>query len=518
MPHDRLTNRVELDVGLGRQPAAGPPPPETPFCIAVLGDFSGRGARGSMEVGRALVNRQPVLVDRDNFDQVLTRFAPRLDIPLGSDDGARLTLRFATLDDFHPDRLYATLPIFDAVREMRERLADPAVFARIADARKPRTPARPAESSGPPSRIASNLLDEIVGGSSGSEMRPAPRKDDLQEFIDRAVEPHLVPRADPGQQELLEQLDAATSAGMRAILHHPDFQALEALWRSVLMLVRRVVTDARLQVHLIDVAEAELRADLAAEGEGEGEGDGALESSGLYRLLVESSVGTPGANPWSLLIGNYTFGPGSERALGRLARLARMAGAPWIAGADPRLAGCPAIDRSPDPDEWERMIDPDWEAFRRSEDARYVGLALPRVLLRLPYGEETEPGELFPLEEMGAAPAHEDYLWGNAAIACALLLATSFASSGWSMRPGEHLDIDGLPLHVIREDGETTSKPCAEALLTERAALRLLDSGLMPLVSMKASDAVRLVRFQSVAHPSAALAGRWRQAAHVDRS
>jgi type VI secretion system protein ImpC len=506
MPHDRLSSRVELDVGLGRQPAAGPPPPETPFCIAVLGDFSGRGARGSMEVGGALVNRQPVLVDRDNFDEVLARFAPRLEIPLGSDDGARLTLRFDDLDDFHPDRLYSRLPLFDSAREMRERLADPRVFARIADARKSRAPAPSAEGSGPPRRIPSNLLDEIVGG----EARPPGRRDDLQDFIERAVEPHIVPRADPGQQELLEQLDAATSAGMRAILHHPDFQALEALWRSVLLLVRRVETDARLQLHLIDIAEAELRADLAA--------DGNVESSGLYRLLVESSVGTPGANPWSLLVGNYTFAPGSERTLARLAQVARLAGAPWIAGADSRLAGCPAIDRCPDPADWERTTDPDWEAFRRSENARYVGLALPRLLLRLPYGAETEPGELFPLEEMGPASSHEDYLWGNPAIGCALLLAASFASSGWAMRPGEHLDIDALPLHLIREDGETTAKPCAEALLTERAALRLLDNGLMPLVSLKARDAVRLVRFQSVAHPIASLAGRWSQAAHVDRS
>jgi type VI secretion system protein ImpC len=296
---------------------------------------------------------------------------------------------------------------------------------------------------------------------------------------------------------------------MRAILHHPDFQALEALWRSVLLLVRKVETDARLQVHLIDIADAELRADAMAEGP--------LESSGLYRLLVESTVGTAGANPWSLLVGSFTFGPGSERVLRRLAKIGRAAGAPWIAGADSRLAGCPAVDRAPDPDDWERMIDPDWEAFRRSEDAAYIGLALPRLLVRLPYGEDTEPSEMFPLEELSASSGHEDYLWGNPAIACALLLAKTFAESGWAMRPGAHLDIEGLPLHVIRDEGEASAKPCAEALLTERAANRLLDTGLMPLVSMKASDAVRLVRFQSVAHPNASLAGRWRPAAHVDR-
>jgi type VI secretion system protein ImpC len=508
MPHDRFTNRIELDVGLGRDPAAGPPPPDTPFCIAVLGDFSGRGTRGSMEIGRALVNRQPVLVDRDSYDEVLARFAPRLEIPLGSDDDGRLSLRFTELDDFHPDRLYERLPIFESVRETRAHLADPATFARVAASRAPARQGSPSSKPelGPPRRIPANLLDEMLGEASGKEERAAPRGD-LQEFIQRAVEPHLVPRVDPGQTELLEQLDAATSAGMRAILHHPDFQALEALWRSVFLLVRRLETDANLRIYLVDIADAELRADLSAAE--------VLEETGLYKLLVDASVGTPGANPWSLLVGAYTFGagPDSMRTLDRLARIAQRAGAPWIAAADSRLAGCPSVAQQPDPADWDRVMDADWEAFRRSPQARYVGLAMPRMLLRLPYGADAEPAERFPLEEMGSTPSHEDYLWGSPAIACALLLAESFTSSGWDMRPGEHLDIGGLPLHVVERDGDATAQPCAEALLTERAALRLLESGLMPLVSMKSSDAVRLVRFQSVAHPIASLAGRWRKAA-----
>jgi type VI secretion system protein ImpC len=130
-------------------------------------------------------------------------------------------------------------------------------------------------------------------------------------------------------------------------------------------------------------------------------------------------------------------------------------------------------------------------------------------LLRLPYGAATDPVESFSFEEMPDTPEHEDYLWGNPAFACALLLAQSFSDSGWQMRPGEHSEINGLPLHAYKQNGDSELKPCAEALLTERAAGKILENGLMPLVWLKSQDSVRLLRFQSVAKPLRALAGRW---------
>jgi type VI secretion system protein ImpC len=141
--------------------------------------------------------------------------------------------------------------------------------------------------------------------------------------------------------------------------------------------------------------------------------------------------------------------------------------------------------------------------------ANWLGLALPRFLLRLPYGKQTESTETFAFEEFLAAPRHEDYLWGNPALACAYLLGEAFSESGWNLRPGEINEINGLPAHVYRADGESVLKPCAEALLTEDAAEAILDQGLMPLLSMKGSDSVRSVRFQSIAEPAAPFAGRW---------
>jgi type VI secretion system protein ImpC len=104
---------------------------------------------------------------------------------------------------------------------------------------------------------------------------------------------------------------------------------------------------------------------------------------------------------------------------------------------------------------------------------------------------------------------HDDYLWGNPAFVCALLLAQSFSESGWELRPGQRAELDRLPVHVYRLDGDSEVKPCAEALMTTHTADRIMESGFMPLASMKGQDEVRLVRFQSIAHPLKALAGRW---------
>jgi type VI secretion system protein ImpC len=152
---------------------------------------------------------------------------------------------------------------------------------------------------------------------------------------------------------------------------------------------------------------------------------------------------------------------------------------------------------------------PAWVALRRLREASYAGLAVPRFLLRLPYGRKTRPAESFDFEEMNQAPDHEDFLWANPAFVCALLLARSFSDDGWGMRPGTHTEVDGLPLYVYEQDGESELIPCGEVLLTEKSAERILESGLMPLVSLKGQDSVRLVGFQSIADPLRPLAGRW---------
>jgi type VI secretion system protein ImpC len=136
-------------------------------------------------------------------------------------------------------------------------------------------------------------------------------------------------------------------------------------------------------------------------------------------------------------------------------------------------------------------------------------LVLPRFLIRLPYGKETESTELFDFEEIPDVEAHGDYLWANPAFAAVLLLGQTFTLQGWALRPGALTEISGLPLHVYTVEGEPRSKPCAEVLMTQTAAEEMLEKGIMPLATIKEQPVVRLVRFQSIADPPTALAGRW---------
>jgi type VI secretion system protein ImpC len=334
----------------------------------------------------------------------------------------------------------------------------------------------------------------------------APGPPGWQAFLQKVVAPHRLARIDEAKQaECIAIVDELMSAQMRAILHHPRFQATEALWRGLRFLVRRLDPDATLQLHALDVGKAELAGDLRATD--------ALEATDTYRLLVERTIGTPGGQPWDILLGHYTFEPSREdvELLGRLAKVARQAGAPFLTAASPRFVGVPSLAETPDPDRWQPLAEPEArEALRRLPEASWLGLALPRFLLRLPYGPDTDPAEHFNFEEQSGTPEHEGYLWGSPAVACVCLMGQAFRRYGWQMGRRLGGELDGLPLHVYRQDGESAVKPCAEAWLTERAAEVLFDLGLTPVLSVQGRDAVRVVRFQSVAEPPGALSGRWR--------
>jgi type VI secretion system protein ImpC len=330
-------------------------------------------------------------------------------------------------------------------------------------------------------------LEENDGAAAGT----ARALDDWSAMLHDLVAPHLVPGVDPRQAELIAKVDAATSDAMRALLHQPAFQELEAIWRALFFLVRRLETRPELKLYLLDVSKAELAAELETSRDD-------LRHSELWRMVVEESVGTLGGQPWAVLAGSYSFSqsPADLKLLARLGAVAREAGAPFLAATSPQML--------------ENLAAGAFRQIRKLPQAPWIGLAMPRFLLRLPYGKETAPVDLFDFEEFAAAPEHESYLWGNPAFACVYLLGEAFLRAGWDMRPGLVREIDGLPLHVHKEDGETRVKPCAEVLMTEEGAEALLENGVMPLASIRNQDTIRLIRFQSIADPPAPLAGRWR--------
>jgi type VI secretion system protein ImpC len=497
------------------------PGSQAPFRILILGDFSGRGSRRGSIGGRGRAEWRAHAVDRDNLDAVLARLRPELELRFKASGLPPIPIPFQALDDFHPDSIFERLSVFQSLRETRAKIGTPEFAALLAAAGAGATKAtrtdkdekRSGTKAEPPPESAAlsggNLLDQVLASSAapGPDSGASADASDWGRFLREIVRPHLVPDVEPQIEELRAGVDEGIAALMRAILHHPDFQALEAAWRGVDFLVRRLETDERLSLHLLDSSPDELAADLAA-AEG-------LGRTRLYKLIVEQAAEPPGAEPWALVAGNFTFSATRDHAelLGRLAKVARAAGAPFIAAAHSRLLGCNRLQETPDPDDWKLEIgDEDrkaWQALRALPEAAYLGLALPRFLLRLPYGPRTDPTDRFELEEMSAVPAHADYLWGNPCWACAYLLGYAFSDYGWSLRPGVFQEIDGLPLHTYEADGEVRITPCAEVLLTEHAAERILAQGIMPLLSFRERDRVRLARFQSLADPPAALAGRW---------
>jgi type VI secretion system protein ImpC len=502
-----------VNLTAGADSSSARPSPETPFRIVILGDFSGRANRGISEA-KTIAMRRAVLVDRDNFDQVLARTGAALQLAIGDDS---LRLRFSELEDFHPDKIFQHLEAFEKLRDLRGRLQDPSTFQQAAAELGLRSSGsiselRSADMSpgAAPSvtRLASrSLLDEMIEQSESrvAEDRYKRKPDEVREFAQRAAAEHVVSAPDARQPEVLSVIDRGIGGLMRAVLHSRDFQTLEAIWRATFLLVRQLETGSQLKLYVIDISKEELAADLKSAAD--------LRDTGMYRLLVEQSVETPGAEPWAIIVGNYAFGLESDDAavLSRMAQIAHRAHAPFVAEASPRLLGCDSLASTPHPRDWKASnpLIGDWAALRRQFDADSVGLALPRFLLRLPYGKKTVPLESFDFDEFQELPNHEDYLWGNPGFAIALLLAQSFSEAGWDMKPGSVSEIDRLPLHVYEKNGESKSKPCAEVLLAEEAAERILDEGLIPLVSLKDRDSARVMRFQSIAEPLRGLAGPW---------
>lgn len=482
---------------------------DSPFRILVLADLG-----GGQDAGGARRHR----IDRDDFDDVLARISPRVELGL-SDDGQPAVVRFTDIDHFHPDHIRARLSLFAKLRSLRDRLNDPGTFESAArelmePGEEPESdaaldvsePKRAGPSGGNGGRaggsgsLLDRMLDETVGPAPAqTPAKPAgPPRDDLAAFIRKAVAPHLVPGEDPRRGPLVERVDAAAGDLMRRVLHDPAFRTVEAAWRSIFRMVREIETSPMLTIDVVDLPRAVLDAELAP--------DRPVERSALHRLLVDEP-----SEPWSLVIGDWTFGTASEDAavLERIAGIAEAAGSPFIAGAAASLTGCPRFEGLPDPADWATVEGEEWAALRRSPSARFVGLVLPRMLVRLPYGPDAEPVDTFEFEEPSDPPVHDDYLWGNGAWACAILLGQAFARDGADMNPGLHLELAGLPLHLVRRDGAVEAQPCAESLMSERAAARILELGLMPLASLKERDAVRLVRYQSISDPPSRLAGRW---------
>ncbi len=339
-----------------------------------------------------------------------------------------------------------------------------------------------------------NLLEAIISETriARNDTERSRAKDLIGEFVQQVLDGAVVVKKDleTAISARIAALDELISAQLNEVMHAPEFQKLEGSWRGLHYLVHQSETSVMLKIRVMNVSKEDLRRDLERAAE--------FDQSALFKKVYEEEYGTFGGAPYGALIGDYEFGrhPQDMSLLEQISHVAAGAHAPFIAAADPSLLNLDSYTDLTLPRDLAKIFDTveyaKWRSFRESEDSRYVGLALPRTLMRLPYGPETVPVESFNFKEEVDGKEHSKYLWGNAAYAFGTRLTEAFAKYGWCAAirgvEGGGL-VEGLPTHTFMTDeGEVALKCPTEIAITDRREKELSDLGFIPLVHCKGTD------------------------------
>ena len=304
---------------------------------------------------------------------------------------------------------------------------------------------------------------------------------------------------------IIAEIDHKLTEQVNLILHSQRFQQVEGAWRGLHHLISNTEVDEMLKIRVLNVAKKDLGKTLKKyKGV-------AWDQSPLFKKLYEEEYGTLGGEPYGCLVGDYEFDhtPADVELLGQIAQIAAAAHAPFIAAASSSLAGMDSWQELSNPRDLAKIFGaPDyaaWRSLRESEDSRYVGLAMPRFLSRLPYGAKTNPVEEFDFEEQTGSGDHSKYAWANAAYAMAVNINRSFKLYGWcsSIRGVESGgSVEGLPVHTFpSDDGGVDMKCPTEIAITDRREKELADCGFMPIIHRKNTDVAAFIGAQSLQKP-----------------
>ncbi len=337
-----------------------------------------------------------------------------------------------------------------------------------------------------------SLLEEIT---QATKLKPA---DEAYDMAKKGVEALIAQLVEPGKgvdkvtkavvDEMIAEIDRKVGLQVDAILHHEDFQKLESAWRSMKYLVDNTDFRENIKLEMVNISKEDLLDDFEDSPE--------IPKSGLYKTAYTAEYGQFGGQPYAAMIGNYDFGPGPQdiKLLQSIASVAAMAHAPFIAAAGPQFFDIEDFNELPNLKDLKSIFEGPkyikWQSFRESEDSRYVGLTMPRFLLRLPYGAESDPIKTFEYEE-NVVGSHNKYLWGNAAFAFATRLTESFAKYRWCANiigPQGGGSVENMNLHQYDAMGATQTKIPTEVLVSERREFELAEEGFIGLTMRKNSD------------------------------
>ncbi len=338
------------------------------------------------------------------------------------------------------------------------------------------------------------LLDKILseGRMARDEYQKERAKDMIGEFVNQVMSGELTmsKNMDVAINSRIAEIDRLVSAQMNAIMHHEDFQKLEASWRGLHHLIKNSLTGTQLKIKVMSVTKGDLLKDFERALE--------FDQSSLFKKVYEEEYGTFGGAPFGALIGDFEFGnhPQDMALLESISQVAAAAHAPFLSAASAGMFGWDTFSEMSEVRDVAKIFDRTeymkWRSFRESEDSRYVGLTLPHVLMREPYGAATKPTETFRFEEDVDGKDHKKYLWGNAANALGTRLTEAFSMYGWCVAirgvEGGGL-VQGLPTHTFETDeGEIAMKCPTEVAVTDRREKEFADNGFIPLVHCKGTD------------------------------
>lgn len=352
-----------------------------------------------------------------------------------------------------------------------------------------------------------SLLDQIIedGRLARDETQKDWARDLVGEFVKQVMQGEMVVSKDTEAMinARIAAIDKLVSMQLNEVMHNPDFQKLEGSWRGLHYLVFQTETSERLKLRVMNVSKKDLLKDMERATE--------FDQSALFKKIYEEEFGTFGGASYGALIGDFEFGnhPQDMALLEKVSQVAAAAHAPFIAAASSKLFNLESFTDIGVPRDLAKTFQTveyaKWKSYRDSEDSRYVGLALPHILMRLPYGQNFVPVESFNYEEGVDGTDHGKYLWGNAAYALGTRLTEAFAKYGWTAAirgvEGGGL-VQGLPVHTFRTDeGEVALKCPTEIAITDRREKELADLGFIPLVHCKNTDYAAFFSTQTTNKP-----------------
>ncbi|CAB3857795.1 hypothetical protein LMG26684_02421 [Achromobacter mucicolens] len=314
------------------------------------------------------------------------------------------------------------------------------------------------------------------------------------ESREQPINKHLV-------DQMLAAIDRKLSKQMDAILHQPEFQQLESIWRALFDFVQRTDFRENIQVVFVPVTKDELLEDFESAAD--------ITRSGLYKHVYTAGYGQFGGQPVGCMIGNYNFGPSAPdiKLLGYLASVGAMAHAPFLGAAGPEMLNLESFEELPNLKEVKDIFEgprfAKWRSLRESEDSRYLGLTMPRYLLRQPYDPLENPVRSFAYEE-AIDGDHRNYLWGNTAFLMGSRVTDSFAKFRWCpniIGPQSGGAVEDLPVHLYESLGQLQAKIPTEVLVSDRKEFELSSEGFIPLTMRKDSDNAAFFSANSVQKP-----------------